>query len=301
MQASLKVKGFLLIFLTALCWGPNFLFIKVAVAEIPPTTLVFLRVGIGTAVLFSIALLNRIDLWKWNPLWKEFIVMAMTMNVIPYILISWGEQYISSALTGILNSLSVISVAVMAHYFGQYDRLTKNRIGGICSGVLGLVIIYLPILLHDRLGNILGALMMVGACLSYGVGTVYVRVHLKKMPVMAAITIQMVTATLILSVLALLIDRPFGLPIPSADAIYSVIALGAIGTGIGFIFYYKAIEMAGATYATLSVFLLAIFAMFYGAFFLQEQITWNQYLGAFFILLGLLAVNPAFDPSMKHP
>src|SRR5579872_1297799 len=103
MQLSLKTKGFFLIFLTALCWGPNFLFIKVAVAEIPPVTLVFCRVAIGTLVLFLIALLQRVELWKWNHFWKEFVIMAMTMNVIPWILISWGERYISSALAGILN------------------------------------------------------------------------------------------------------------------------------------------------------------------------------------------------------
>src|ERR1700722_15807512 len=154
MHLSLKVKGLILVFLTAMCWGPNFLYIKVAVAEIPPVTLVFLRVAIGMVTILLVALLQRVNLWEWKHYWKEFCIMAIFMNVLPFTLIGWGERYISSALAGVLNSLAVIAVAVMAHYFGPRDPLTKNRIAGIFSGVLGLVVIYLPILLHESYGRI---------------------------------------------------------------------------------------------------------------------------------------------------
>lgn len=300
MHLSLKAKGLILVVLTSLCWGSNFLFIKVVVAEIPPITLVFLRVAIGTAAICLIALFRKINLWEWKHYWKTFAIMALTMNVIPFTLISWGERYISSALAGILNSLAVISVAVIAHYFGPHDPLTKNRIAGIFSGVFGLVVIYFPILLHEPYGNSLGTFMMVLACLSYGVGAVYVRTHLRQVPSMTALTAQMLCATIILLPLSLFIDRPFSLPFPSSEVILSMIMLGVIGTGIGLIFYYKAIQMAGATYATLAVLLSALFAMLCGSIFLHEQITWNMYLGAFLILAGLLAVNPVFDKSVKN-
>lgn len=299
MQLPLKTVGFILIFLTAVCWGPNFLFIKIAVAEIPPVTLVFIRVAIGAAVLFLISLMQRINLWNYRHLWKNFIIMGIFMNVIPFTCISLGEVYISSALAGILNSLAIIFTAILAHYFGPHDPLTKSRIAGILSGILGLIVIYAPMLLHEPVGNILGGLLMVIASLSYGVGIVYVRIHLLKIPSMAGLTAQMITSAILLLPLSLLIDRPFDLPFPSTEVIYAMIPLGAIGTGISFIFYYKAIQLVGGTYATLSVFLLAIFAMLCGAIFLHERITWNLYLGAFFILAGLLAVNPAFDKTQK--
>ncbi len=297
MPLSLKTVGFILIFLTAVLWGPNFLFIKVAVVEIPPVSLVFLRVAIGAIVLFLVSLFQKINLWHYRHFWKNFFVMGLFMNVIPFILISWGEIYISSALAGILNSLSVVFTAVLAHYFGPDDPLTRGRIGGISSAMVGLVIIYFPMLLSEPMGNILGALMIVIASLSYGIGAVYVRSHLRKIPSMAALPGQMIASTAILLPLSLLVDRPFSLPFPSANVIYAVVLLGAIGTGISFIFYYKAIQLAGATYATLSVFLLALIAMLCGAVFLDEKISWNLYLGALFILAGLLAVNPAFDKS----
>jgi len=299
MQLSLKGKGLILILLTALCWGPNFLFIKVAVPEIPPVTLVFFRVGIGAFTLFLIALLQKINLWEWRHLWKSFAWMGIIMNVLPFTLISQGELYISSALAGILNSLSIIFVAVFAHFFGPHDPLTKNRIAGIFSGIIGLLIIYLPLLLHEKPGNAIGALMIILSGVCYGIGTVYVRMHLQKIPSMVVVTSQMIVSTIILLPLSLLIDRPFSLPLPSGDVISSMIALGAIGTGVGFIFYYKAIQMTGATFASLCVFLVAIFAMLLGAVFLHEQITWNLYLGTFFILAGLVAVNPALDKSVK--
>jgi len=148
-------------------------------------------------------------------------------------------------------------------------------------------------LLHEPLGNTLGGLLLIASSLCYGVGITYVRIHLLKIPSMAAITCQMIASTLILLPLSLLIDRPFH--VPSADVLYALILLGTIGTGISFIFYYKAIQLAGGTYATLAVFVTAIVAMLCGAIFLDERITWNLYLGAFFILAGLLAVNPAFS------
>jgi len=293
MLSSSKAKGFFLIFMTGLLWGPNFLFIKVAVSEVPPVTLVFLRLAIGAGALFLISLFQKIGLWQWRQHWKVFALMGISMNVIPFLLITHAELYISSALTGILNSLAIIFTAVIAHYFGPHDPLTKNRIAGIFSGVLGLTVIYAPLLWHKNAGSILGVLMMILASLSYGVGIAYVRTHLQKIPSMTALTAQMIASAVILLPFSLIIDHPFSLPFPSMEAVYSLLALGAIGSGVSFIFYYKAIEVAGGTYATLSVFLLAIFAILFGALFLHEQISWNEYIGTFFILLGLVAVNPA--------
>lgn len=290
---TIKSKGLLLILLTALLWGPNFLFIKVAVSVIPPVTVVLLRVGFGAAILFLVSLMQKIDLWRWRIYWKNFAVMALFMNVIPFTLIGLGEVYISSALTGILNSLAVISTAVLAHYFGPHDPLTRNRILGIFSGIVGLVVIYLPMLLQQEVGNIWGSLLIIGACISYGVGGVYVRTHLQKIPPMAAVTGQMVIATAMMLLLSLSIDRPWNLTWPDAHVAGSVVLLGCIGTGVSFIFYYKAIHLAGATFANCAVFLLAIFSMTLGALVLHEPITWNLYLGAFFILAGLLGVSPA--------
>lgn len=295
----MKVKGLILVLLTALCWGPNFLYIKIAVAEIPPITLVFLRVALGTFALVLVSLYQKIYFWKWLHLWKSFAWMGITMNIVPFIFISKSELYISSALAGVLNSLAIVFIAIFSHFFGPHDPLSKKRIMGIFSSLLGLVIINLPMLMHQKLGHILGVFLMLLASVSYGVGTVYVKMHVHKIPSLAVITCQQTMSTAILFFMSLFIDQPYRLPMPSAEAIYSILALGAIGTGIAFIFYYRAIQLAGATYATLAVFFVAVIAMILGAVFLHEKITWTLYLGTFFILLGLLGVNPVFGKNAK--
>ena len=297
MEKILKTRSLFLIFLCALCWGPSYLFIKIAVTEIPPITLVLIRVGIAAFLLYLLCRLQNQKLKPWKHLWKPFAVMGITLNALPFFLISYGELYIPSSLAGILNSLTLIFTAVIAHFFGKHDPLTKNKILGIIGGLIGLAIIYLPLVLHERIENDIGALMIVIACISYGIGTVYARTHLRTVPGIIALTFQLIITTIVLLPFSLIIDRPFNLPFPSYQPLLGAIGLGVIGTAAGFFFYYKAIQLAGATYASFSVLFVPILAMLFGAIFLNEHLTWNLYLGTFFILAGVIAVNPAFNPA----
>lgn len=295
MEKTLQTKSLLLIFLCALCWGPSYLFIKIAVPEIPPITLVLIRVAIAFALLFLLCLLQNQKILAWKHLWKHFALMGITLNALPFFLISYGELYIPSSLAGILNSLTLIFTAAIGHFFGKHDPLTKNKILGIIAGLIGLCIIYLPMVLHEKIENDIGALMIVIACISYGIGTVYARSHLKTVPGIVALTYQLFIATVILIPFSLFIDQPFNLPFPFYQPILGAIGLGVIGTAAGFFFYYKAIQLAGSTYASFSVLLVPILAMILGALLLNEQLTWNLYLGTFFILAGVIGVNPAFN------
>jgi drug/metabolite transporter (DMT)-like permease len=298
MEKSLKVKSLLLLFLCALCWGPSYLFIKIAIPTIPPLTLVFLRVGIGAAILYFLCYLQKNTAFQWRHRWKQYTILSITLNALPFCLVSYGELYISSSLTGILNSLTLIFTSLLAHFFGSHDPLTKNKMAGILLGVAGLAVIYLPLLFQEGVQSGMGALMVVIACLSYGIGTVYARTHLQKTSGMIVLTAQLSMATLILFPFALLIDQPYTLPLPSYQAIIGAIGLGVIGTAAGFFLYYKAIQVAGATYASFSVLFIPIIAMILGALILHEQLSWNLYLGTLFILAGVLAINPIFNKKL---
>jgi drug/metabolite transporter (DMT)-like permease len=292
-----KTKTLPLLFLCGLCWGPSFLFIKITVFEIPPLTLVVLRVGIAAALLAVICRLQNHNILSWKRYWKQFLIIGLTLNAIPFCLINYGELYISSSLGGILNGLTLIFTAILSHFFGSQDTLTKNKILGIASGLLGLTIIYLPIIFTQRLGNSIGALLIVLATLSYGTGTVYARAHLPKAPPLVTLTAQLILATIVLLPLSLIIDRPFTLPFPSLTAIMGASGLAVIGTVLGFLFYYKAIQQVGATFASFSTLLIPIFAMILGAIILHEKLTWNLYLGTVFILAGAVSVSPAVNSA----
>ncbi len=296
MERKLKAKSLLLIFLCALCWGPSYLFIKLGITDIPPITLVFLRVGIACAICYVLCWFQKLPVFAWNYPWKQFVFLGLMMNAFPFLLIAFGEVYITSALAGILNSCTLIFTAIFSHFFGAREPLTKNKVFGITLGLVGLGVIYLPLLLQEGIRSNMGALFILLACLCYGIGTVYARVRLQKnIPSLVILTAQLGAASFLLIPFSLLIDHPFTLPFPSYQAIIGALGLGVIGTAAGFFCYYKAIQFAGATYASFSVLLVPILAMGFGAFFLDEQLTWNLYVGTFFILVGVLAVNPVFN------
>jgi drug/metabolite transporter (DMT)-like permease len=298
MEKSLKVKSLFLLFLCALCWGPSYLFIKIAIPEIPPLSLVFLRVGIAALILYFLCWLQENKVFEWRHRWKQYTILGITLNALPFYLISYGELYISSSLAGILNSLTLIFTSILAHFFGSREPFTKNKMIGILSGISGLCIIYLPLVFREDVKSGIGALMIVAACLSYGIGTVYARTHLQKAAGIIVLTAQLSIATVILLPFVLLIDHPYTLPFPSYQSILGAIGLGVIGTAAGFFIFYKTIQLAGATYASFSVLLVPIIAMILGSLILHEQLTWNLYLGTFFILAGVLAVNPTFNKKL---
>jgi len=292
----LKAKSLFLIFLCALCWGPSYLFIKVAIQDIPPLTLVLTRVVIAWVILYTICLIQKRTSFDWKNQWRHFAVLGISLNVLPFFLISFGELYISSSLAGFLNSFTLIFTAILSHFFGSHDPFTKNKLFGVILGIFGLGVIYLPLVFQEGVKNNVGALLIILACLSYATGTVYARSHLqKKIPGIVVLTAQLGIAALVLIPLSLFIDRPFTLAFPSYPALGGAIGLGVIGTAIGFLFYYKVIQLAGATYASFSVLLVPMLAMFLGAVFLGEVLTWNLYAGTLLILMGVLAVNPVFN------
>ena len=292
----MKAKSLFLIALSALCWGPSYLFIKLGLVDIPPFTLVFFRVAIAALVLYAACRWQKLKLLRWKNQWRHFLALGIAMNALPFFLISFAELSITSSLAGILNSFTLIFTAILSHFFGSREPLTKNKIFGILLGIAGLGVIYLPRVLEEGIRANFGPLLMILACLSYGVGTVYARVHLQKnIPILVLLTGQLAAAALLLIPFSLAVDRPFSLPAPHYPAILGTLGLALIGSVSGYFFYFKAIHIAGATYASFSVLIVPILAMVLGAIFLHEQLTWNLYLGTFLILIGVLAVNPVFN------
>jgi len=298
MEQRSSTRGLLLLLLCALSWGPAYLFIKIAVVEIPPPSLVFLRVATACLILSIVCITQKKRAFEWRQRWKQYLILGLTLNAIPFYLVSFGELYISSSLAGILYSFTLIFTAILSHYFGKHDPLTKNKMIGISIGIIGLAIIYLPIVLHENIKNGIGAFMVIIACLSSSIGTVYARTHLQKVSGLTLLTAQLAVTSLLLLPLALLIDRPHQIAMPSTTALMGVLGLAAICTVAAYLLYYKTIQSCGSTYATFSALLIPVVAMFLGSFILHEKLTWNLWVGTPLILAGILAVNPIFNKKL---
>ena len=133
----MKSRVFIWLIVLALLWGPAFLFMKVAVQEIPPLTIAAVRVCLGAVLLCLILAVQGISLPKIGSHWKNFAVMGLTANAIPFAFLSWGQQYLDSAITAILMGAMPLFTMLLAHIFTADDTLSPNKVAGMLVGFGG--------------------------------------------------------------------------------------------------------------------------------------------------------------------
>lgn len=299
----MRLKNFLWLFVLASLWGPSFLFIKVAVQEIPPLTLVVGRVGIAALLLLVILWVQGRRLPKFGPVWIHFAVMALVQNALPFTLFNWGEQYIDSALAAILNGTTPLFTILLAHIFVDDDHLTLGKMLGVLVGFGGLIILIMPSLVGGIEATTWGLMAVTVAAVSYGVAMVYSRLNLRGLPPLVAPTAQLTVATLYMLPLSLLFERPFLLPLPSFAAAGSLFVLAALGTALAFVIYYRLIEQASASFVSMVTYVIPVFGVFLGVVVLNETLDWNAYAGCALILVGVMLVNGVFKslPGLRRP
>jgi drug/metabolite transporter (DMT)-like permease len=278
----------------ALLWGPSFLFIKVAVYEVPPLTLAAVRVGIAAVLLYVVLRVQGRNLPRFGSVWKHFAVMGLVSNALPFVLFSWGEQYIDSALAAILNGATPLFTIVLAHFFTTDEDLTPNQGVGVLLGFAGLMVLMAPELAGGMQATSWGLLAMIVASFSYGVAIVYARRNLRGLPPLVAPAAQLSMATLYLVPLSLFVERPYTLAMPSWPAIGSLFTLAAFGTALAFVIYYRIMEQASATSLSMVTYMVPIVGTVLGVVVLNEQLGWNVYAGCALILLGVMIVNGVF-------
>lgn len=289
------MKNFLWLVFLASLWGPSFLFIKVAVEDIPPLTLVVGRVGVAALLLYFILRIQGRNLPKFGPVWKHFAVMAFVQNAFPFALFNWGEQHIDSALAAILNGTTPLFTILLAHYFVEDDRLTPAKVGGVLIGFGGLVLLIVPSLVDGIQATTWGLLAIAVAAASYGVAIVYSRLNLRGQPPLVAPTAQLGLAALFMLPLSLIFEQPYSLPLPSLTSLGALLALAVFGTAVAFVVYYRIIEQVSASYVSMVTYLVPVFGVVLGVLVLNEQLTWNAYAGCGLILTGVMIVNGVFD------
>ena len=284
----------LLLLLLAAMWGPSFLFIKVAVQEIPPLTMSAFRTLLGGGVLWLFLLMSRQRMPGRGPIWKHFAISGLFGQAIPFSMFAWGEIYIDSALASILNGTTPLFTIVIAHFYTSDDRLNKVKIVGTCVGFLGLAVIVAPELMKGVSVNFLGLMAVTIPSLCYGISIVYSRQTLRGLGPLVAPVGQLGVSGLMLLPVALLFDQPYNLPAPSLPAFSSLVALSLLGTCLAFIVYFHLLEHNRASHVSMVTYLVPIFGILLGVIVLNERLDSYAYLGCALILLGVMVVNGVF-------
>lgn len=289
---------FLILALTAM-WSPSFLFIKLAVEELPPFTIVALRVSIATLILGCILTLKKQSLPKEPLFWFHTTIMALFASVMPFALFCYAEQTIESALAAILNGCSPMFTALLAHLFITTDRLNPQKIVGIGLGAGGLAALFAPNIAAGLSGSTIGILAGASAALCYAISHVYAKKYITGQPPYVSPTAQLLCSSILLLPLMFFYDDPLNLPFPSLKAWLGIGGLSLFGTVIAFIIYYKLLEHCGPTAISMVACFFPVGGMLLGFAFLGETLSWASLGASFMILLGLLFVNNAI-PLFKR-
>ncbi len=273
--------------LVALIWGASFMFIKVELdAGVAAVHIALLRCVLGASALLVILRLRGERLPRDRELWKHLLVVAALMNAMPFVLFAYGETEVSSLLAGILNATTPLLTLVFSLAVLPDERPTPRKVAGLLVGFVGVLVVLAP---WNGLGggSLLGALACLGAATCYGLGFPYMRRNLGGRP---ESSVAISAAQVTVGALLLAFTAPFG-ALPGKglglDAWLSILALGALGTGVAYIMNLNVVRAAGAQTASMVTYLVPIFAVFFGVTILGEGLTWHEPAGGLLIIAGV--------------
>ncbi len=260
----------LLFFGLGFIWGSSYLFIKLAVDDFGTFTLVALRLVVGAILLWTVIRVAGQRLPRERRIYGHLLVMAIINITIPFMLITWAEQSVESSLAAILTSPVPLFAIVLSSLFLADEPIRVNGVVGLIVGFIGVIIVVSPGLTGAG-SSLTGELALLGAAFSYACGAVYSRRNVRGVPAMIPAVFQVTFAAIITGILALLLEHPWTAT-PDAQAIFSILWLGILGSGIAYLFVFRLFAHWGATRTTLVAYLLPVVGIILGYLVLAEPI-----------------------------
>jgi drug/metabolite transporter (DMT)-like permease len=285
----MKPKDWLIFFLLGGIWSSSFLWIKIAVQEVGPITLVALRVLFG--LLFGIAavVIGGVQLPRKLGDWRPLLILGISNVAIPFFLISWGEQSIDSAVAAILDATVPLFAIVIAHLALRDDRITLPKALGLLTGFVG-VLILMSKDIGASAGSLLGQAAVVAASIFYAASSVYARKSTENIPGILRSVGPLLSSSVLMWVAAPILESPLRLPRLPITWI-ALLWLGILGSGIAFILAYYLIHSIGPTRTTMVTYLFPLGGVILGVTFLGEKPSWQLLAGALLIIASLAVAN----------
>jgi drug/metabolite transporter (DMT)-like permease len=262
-------------------WGASYLFIKIGLRDFSPAMVVFLRTLLAAIVLAPLAL-RRGAFDGLRRLFWPVVLLAAIQVAVPFLLISWGEEEISSSLAGILVATAPILTALLAIFISRDERPSALGAVGIGVGIVGVALL-LGVDVGGDSAALVGGLAVIVASLGYALGGFYLKARFGHVQ-----PIGMVTATMFASAVLVLPVALVSFPseAPGLGPIAAMAALGAGGTGIAFVLFYTLIGTVGPVKSSIVAYIAPVFAVIYGVAFLDEPFTAGTLVGMLLILGG---------------
>jgi drug/metabolite transporter (DMT)-like permease len=279
----------LLLILLSLIWGGSYIFIGIAVKELPTLLIVFVRVALATAILLPVH-------WLWQGAlptdarsWVSFAGLSLTNNIIPFTLIVYGQHSITASLASVLNATTPFFGLLVLSIAGA-EVLTGRKIISLLLGLLGVAVLR-GVNFTDLNQETIGILACLGASLSYGMGSLWQKKRVMGTPPVTAATGQLICSTIIMGVLSFALSTPLQLASTSGSTWLALILLAAVSTSFAYLLFFKIITRSGPMAANLVTMMIPVSAIIMAALWLGERITAQEVGGALLIGLGLLVYD----------
>jgi len=294
----MKLKEWSAFTLLGLVWGSSFLWIKIALREIGPFTLVAFRLLFGLIALLAIVRLQRQTFPRDRRTLLAFLFLGVLNTALPFVLISWGETSIDSALASILNGTTPLFTIVIAHFWLHDEKITLTRMGGLIVGFVGVVV-----LVSRNAGSgggtgnsLLGQVAVLAAAASYATAATFARKHLRGQRPLVQATMVVLIADALIWLIVPVADRP--LRLPTLPLTWLALAwLGLLGSCLAYLLYFYLLNAWGATRAALVTYVFPVIGLMLGIIFLQETADWRLVAGSLLVVGGIAIVN--FKPRLK--
>jgi drug/metabolite transporter (DMT)-like permease len=285
----IDARDWSLLALLSVLWGGSFFFNGVVLRELPPLTVVLLRVTIAAIILLPLLWVYRIGFPKDRSGWKPFFAIAFLNNILPFCLIVVGQTYVPSGLASILNATTPLFTVLVMAAAGD-EQLHMRRVAGVVTGLVGVIILQGQAL-GFRSGEGIGILLCLAAAFAYGLSALYARRKLSDSPPLATATFQMLASSVMMTVIAAVFDRPWQLSMPGVTTWLAITGLAALSTALAYIVFFQILRRSGSTNVMLVTLLIPVTAILLGYLVLGERVSLREMAGALVIGSALLLID----------
>jgi drug/metabolite transporter (DMT)-like permease len=273
----------------SILFGGSFFFNGIALRELPPFTLVFLRVLLAATILLPVARVYGIRFPRGFRGWQPYFGIALLNNVMPFSLVVVGQTYIPSGLASILNATTPLFTVVVMAAAGD-EKLIMRRLAGVLTGLIGVIILRGQNVGFESNQGV-GILFCLAGAFSYGLAALYARRKLSDSPPLATATFQLMASSVMMMIVSAAIERPWQLPMPGATTWLAMAGLAGLSTALAYIVFFQILRRSGSTNAMLVTLLIPVTTILLGYLVLGEVISPREAIGALVIGSALLVID----------
>jgi len=278
-----------LLLVLATLWGASYTFIRVAVATIPPITLIAGRTAIAGLLLLIIMRWRSVRMPRYAATWRRFLFQACLNSVIPWTMIAWGERTLDAGVATILNSTSPIFTFFLTLAVSGHEALTSRKLFGVIAGMAGICLIVGVQALAGFGEQLTAEIVIVAAAICYAGAAIFSR-GFKGLDPMAPAAGSLLCGAAILIPVGLVVEQPWTIT-PSTSSLLALLGLAVFSTAAAFVIYFRLMQTLGSVGTTAQAYLRVPIGVALGVLFLGEHLSPTAWIGLACVVIGVAAMT----------